>query len=960
MQDNTKSVAVKMTARRCFRTEPIYQYDVGHVLTFDGFELPAAFEVHFARSPLGKAITQIGTDGTCTLPDMFAQTAGVIYAWLYIADADSGLTKYSVEIPVAKRAQITDQEPTPVEQSAIDQAIAALNAGVEAAEDAQEAAEAAQASAESYAESAGQSAITATNAANSATSAKTAAETAARNAAASATDAHTSREAADQSATNAGVSERNAAASASAAAGSATSAATSAGQASSSATAASGSASTASTKASEAAQSATAAAGSAASASEDAGTASTAATAAGQSATAAAGSATAAAGSATSAGQSATAAAGSAQAAQDVLDSIPADYSELSGDVDNLKSAINVLDDEMDMLITKTPRPTPPPTEIIQVCDLSNATKRQRSSTQKYYWEGIKIDLPWNGYYYLNPTGIGVIIGYLKAYNASGQNIQLYRNGVATGQMNNIDQERYIEKVDARTIKLYTSNGTLDWTYTTNEDIAYLAHPGSAYIQGTTDENQLVGLTYGGQSETYIPYGESEQEDQEVEYDYNYNDDVAEFVKEYFDENYTDTNFNENSDNYVTNKLIASSLLKDSYNLIDPNWFDWEHPGEQTSGSVTMKTGIYFPVMSGEYLICNCEKVGYTFYDSNKTQVGSKKGTAIAYAEVEVPDDVSYARAELLMGTGYIPADHAVVVYYSSKADSPRDDIRPFLPHKNLQGMRGSSEIFDYYAPSALDKEILQMAKYSAVRNMNFCNNTVRIGTFNMYNPRLDYGWETVKKMFADYAIDVVGFQEVTANHSRVWTEYLKGWQFTDGKTDTPVAVASHFKILSYNTYTTEVTGRKFMRCVIQLPRYADAVNPTISVYTYHGIWDGGTVQKRVQEIEEILAVIANDTSDFIVVVGDTNADAPHTEWDTWKNAGFNPVHDGVGVNTTTDNPPLCLDNIFYGAGISCKSYHVVPSRDYMITQGGQEVPLSDHDMVFADLQFDFDSLLAT
>ena len=185
MQDNTKSVAVKMTARRCFRTEPIWQYDVGHVLTFEGFELPTAFEVHFARSPLGKAVTQIGTDGTCTLPDMFAQTAGVIYAWLYIADADSGLTKYSIEIPVAKRAQITDQEPTPVEQSAIDQAIAALNAGVEAAEDAQEAAEAAQASAESYAESAGQSAITATNAANSATSAKTAAETAARNAAAS-------------------------------------------------------------------------------------------------------------------------------------------------------------------------------------------------------------------------------------------------------------------------------------------------------------------------------------------------------------------------------------------------------------------------------------------------------------------------------------------------------------------------------------------------------------------------------------------------------------------------------------------------------------------------------------------------------------------------------------------------------------------------------------------------------
>lgn len=341
MQENVKQVIVKMTARRCFRTEPIWQYDGGHVLTFEGFDLPMSFEVHFSRSPMGNAIPQIGTNGVCTVPEMFTQNAGVIYAWLYIADVDSRLTKYSIEIPVAKRAKPTNQEPTPVEQSAIDQAIAALNAGVEAAEDAQEAAEAAQASAESYAESAGQSAITSTNAATAAATSEGNAASSATAAASSATDANASRQAADLSATNAGVSERNAAASATAAAGSATSAAASAGQASGSATAASGSASTASTKASEAAQSATAAAGSAASASEDAGTASTAATAAGQSATAAAGSATAAAGSATSAGQSATAAAGSAAAAQEVLESIPEDYSDLSDDVDSLKSALN-------------------------------------------------------------------------------------------------------------------------------------------------------------------------------------------------------------------------------------------------------------------------------------------------------------------------------------------------------------------------------------------------------------------------------------------------------------------------------------------------------------------------------------------------------------------------------------------------------------------------------------------
>jgi hypothetical protein len=356
MQENTKQVIVKMTARRAFRTEPIWQYDTGHELVFEGFEgLPATFQVHFSLSPAGNSVTQVGQNGVCTLPDMYTRTAAPIYAWLYIVETDTGLTKYSIEIPVQRRAKITNQEPTPVQQDAIDQAIAALNAGAAAAEEAQEAAEAAQASAESYAESAGNSAITATNAATSAAASATSAAGSATAAAASATDANSSREAADVSATAAGVSERNAKSSETAAAGSAASAASSASAASgsataagsakdsaaASATAAAGSATAASGSASAAAESATAAAGSATSAGTSATAAAGSATSAGTSATAAAGSATAAAGSATAAGQSATAAAGSAAAAQEVLESIPEDYSDLSDDVDSLKSALD-------------------------------------------------------------------------------------------------------------------------------------------------------------------------------------------------------------------------------------------------------------------------------------------------------------------------------------------------------------------------------------------------------------------------------------------------------------------------------------------------------------------------------------------------------------------------------------------------------------------------------------------
>ena len=211
MQENIKPVTVKKTVRMAFRTEPIWQYDVGHELVFDGFDLPTAFEVHFSRSPMGQSITQIGTENKVTLPDMYAQAAGTIYAWLYIAGEDTGLTKYSIEIPVNRRARITDQQPSPVEQSAIDQAIAALNAGVDAVEAAQDAAEEAQGKAE-------QAQAAAEAAEDVAEAAKLAAQGFASAADGSATEAGQSATAAGQSATAAAGSATDAEGSASAAA----------------------------------------------------------------------------------------------------------------------------------------------------------------------------------------------------------------------------------------------------------------------------------------------------------------------------------------------------------------------------------------------------------------------------------------------------------------------------------------------------------------------------------------------------------------------------------------------------------------------------------------------------------------------------------------------------------------------------------------------------------------------
>ena len=183
------------------RTVPAYQYDYGQILSFPGLELPVSFECHFSNSNRGNSVTQIGADNAVTIPDAMFQSGDSIYAWVFLhTGEEDGETEYMAVIPILKRAQPSDTPPTPVEQSAITQAIAALNSAVE------------------------QTGQDVTDAAASAAAALASEQAAARsetNAGNSATAAGQSATAAGQSATAAHQSELNASGSASSASSSA-------------------------------------------------------------------------------------------------------------------------------------------------------------------------------------------------------------------------------------------------------------------------------------------------------------------------------------------------------------------------------------------------------------------------------------------------------------------------------------------------------------------------------------------------------------------------------------------------------------------------------------------------------------------------------------------------------------------------------------------------------------------
>lgn len=201
---NILTATFKPGARVCTPDKKGVQYDYGQVLKIAGLDLPEAFEVHFANTGDTTTITQIAQNGIVEIPDQFFRSSKQINAYIFLHDGETdGETEYKITIGVLPRPAISDEEPTPEEQSAITQAIAALQSAV--AHTAQSETNAA-ASAESAATSASEAAMSAQNAADSETTAGEAAQAAQQ----SAEDAAGSASAAAQSASEAQTSEDNA------------------------------------------------------------------------------------------------------------------------------------------------------------------------------------------------------------------------------------------------------------------------------------------------------------------------------------------------------------------------------------------------------------------------------------------------------------------------------------------------------------------------------------------------------------------------------------------------------------------------------------------------------------------------------------------------------------------------------------------------------------------------------
>lgn len=128
--------AVFKSGSHSSQTEAAWQYDYGQVIVVEGIDLPDVFEAHFSNNPVGgEAKTQAGAFGRIEVPDEYLVSGYPVYVWIYLHEKETdGQTVYRIAIPVNRRSKTTDEEITPVQQSAFDIAIAAMQESARRAE----------------------------------------------------------------------------------------------------------------------------------------------------------------------------------------------------------------------------------------------------------------------------------------------------------------------------------------------------------------------------------------------------------------------------------------------------------------------------------------------------------------------------------------------------------------------------------------------------------------------------------------------------------------------------------------------------------------------------------------------------------------------------------------------------------------------------------------------------------
>lgn len=442
---------------------------------------------------------------------------------------------------------------------------------------------------------------------------------------------------------------------------------------------------------------------------------------------------------------------------------------------------------------------------------------------------------------------------------------------------------------------------------------------------------------------------------------------------------------------YRTAGCIGFSIGNDGIAAYNNNFDD---TGKVIGNNAYIGITTYFSVEPGNTIYCNYEFWGAAFYDANKTFISMSGATQGFINGVVIPAGAYYARINV-KGSSANPTpegrignteDFKNLLVWTVSGDNriapvPVTRKRAYV----VNGSLISDNYLDCVIPSMTDSPFLSAMQCMTIREINKREHAWRFGNFNMWVGAVIKGWDMTRKMLMDYGIDFCGFEEVVTRFSNVnldFAKYMQSWQFpygfytnfTDGQNSIDKSFVSRFNVLSSTKLVLTASGSDatYLNCKVELPRYLDVYNPKriLSVYVVHfPIVQSAT---KILVAKELLTEIATDTSDFVIILGDTNdfgtTDETKDYWVTLEAGGFRPVIPITTKTVTEDGfaqesswPGHCIDQFLISNNITAISYGVVNTKDdYAVPSisgagTNNEPALSDHDFVYTDLKFDYD-----
>lgn len=503
---------------------------------------------------------------------------------------------------------------------------------------------------------------------------------------------------------------------------------------------------------------------------------------------------------------------------------IKEDLSDIQTATEEDAEQIDALNEQMEMLLDKAVI-VPSPTGIsIQCVDLSTA----RYDRDRYY--SITIRLPYVGRYDYNPSNLNLGAFYLKAKNAKGESVVMYKNGSATSVMNFV-YGGYFVLENRRTLKSYKNTGVLNDTFTFDDDVFSLYDGMIGMVE--SGSGQQVGVTWGEASETYVPYDPTDF-DTPTEYNYSPNPDYADAIQEYFATNgFIDKTLS--IEGRVADSKAVGDELYDQKGIHFETVNGWIRPGDGALITNTNNTATDFIFVNpGETIRVNRPAIqditDNAFYNASKGFV-SAFTTPSSVNDITIPENVYYVRFSdknsAMVGFTVERTGLWTRIRDAISESSGEAEYRHLIDQSRYSGSSGNPLTLLHFSDLHMDATTMGFINTFRLKYADLLDDTIQTG--DVCNGFGD-NWETLVSLGLGECFGVIGNHEALRDglknsatqqelHEKFIKPYISAWNVTQ-PTGVDDSTSEHY---CANYYYKDYTSATIRLIVLDTQKWSSA-----------------------------------------------------------------------------------------------------------------------------------------